>query len=54
MAELLDMPDEYTKAVEAAIGAQQQHVVVTDEAAGKAAIDISPESVGTRYLFTVE
>ncbi|GAX05487.1 chromosome segregation protein SMC [Secundilactobacillus pentosiphilus] len=38
VAELLDVPEEYTKAVEAAIGAQQQHVVVTDEAAGKAAI----------------
>lgn len=38
VAEILDVPGKYTKAVEAAIGAQQQHVVVTDEAAGKAAI----------------
>lgn len=38
VAEILDVPNKYTKAVEAAIGAQQQHVVVTNEAAGKAAI----------------
>ncbi|WP_203648559.1 chromosome segregation protein SMC [Secundilactobacillus yichangensis] len=43
VAEILEVPEKYTKAVEAAIGAQQQHVVVTDETAGKAAI---------RYLTT--
>ncbi|MTV81111.1 chromosome segregation protein SMC [Secundilactobacillus folii] len=39
VAELLQVPERYTKAVESAIGAQQQHVVVTDEVAGKAAIN---------------
>ncbi|MCH5461469.1 chromosome segregation protein SMC [Lactobacillus sp. LC28-10] len=38
VAEILQVPEKYTKAVEAAIGAQQQHVVVSDESAGKAAI----------------
>ncbi|MFC6255409.1 chromosome segregation protein SMC [Secundilactobacillus hailunensis] len=38
VAEILNVPAKYTKAVEAAIGAQQQHVVVSDETAGKAAI----------------
>lgn len=38
VAELILVPDGYTKAIEAAIGAQQQHVVVTTQAAGKRAI----------------
>lgn len=38
VATLLQVPDNYTKAVEAAIGGAQQYVVVEDEAAGKAAI----------------
>ncbi|ANZ62117.1 chromosome segregation protein SMC [Secundilactobacillus paracollinoides] len=38
VAELLQVDGQYTKAVEAAIGAQQQNVVVADETAGKQAI----------------
>lgn len=38
VATLLQVPADYTKAIEVAIGAQQQHVVVADEAAGKTAI----------------
>lgn len=38
VAELLQVDEQYTKAVEAAIGSQQQNVVVTDETAGKQAI----------------
>lgn len=51
VAELIEVPKEYTLAIETALGGAAQHVVVQDEAAGRAAITYLKTKRGGRATF---
>ncbi|HLQ40739.1 MAG TPA: chromosome segregation protein SMC [Tetragenococcus sp.] len=51
VAQLIEVPKEYTTAIETALGAQAQHVIVENEAAARKAITFLKQNRGGRATF---